>query len=68
LIDTFITLYDKENSLTDEERNILPTMLFLQATQKLARFFRIEVLFGFKVDNDRMTAFLEYARTAASKA
>lgn len=61
LTDTFVTSYQEENSLTDADRDLLPTMMFLMAAFKLARSFRVEVLFGYKVNKGRISAFLEYA-------
>ncbi len=38
-------------------------MLFLQAASRLARSLRVEVVFGYKVNRDRISAFLDYARS-----
>lgn len=61
LINDFIATYEAQNPLTAPERKLLPVMLFLQATFKLARSFRVQVLFGYKVDQARIKAFLDYA-------
>lgn len=61
LIDKFIAAYEAENPLSDAERDLLPTMLFLHAAVKLGRLLRMEVVFGNKVDQNRVTAFLNYA-------
>jgi len=60
LIDNFILFYDEKNPLTEEEKKLLPVMLFLQATVKLARLFRIDNIFGGKVDKERINALLKF--------
>lgn len=61
LIDEFITSYDTANTLTPQELELLPTMLFLQSTFKLARAFRVQILFGYKVSQQRVKALQSYA-------
>lgn len=61
LIDKFIAAYEGENPLSDAERDLLPTMQFLHAAVKLSRLLRMEVVFGNKVDQNRVAAFLNYA-------
>lgn len=63
LIENFVSEYDKNNPLSSEELELLPTMLFLQSTFKLARSFRVQVLFGYKVAEQRVKALLSYALT-----
>lgn len=58
----FIAAYESQAALGAAERAALPTMLFLQAAFKLARAFRVQTLFGYKVDKRRPAAFLAYAR------
>lgn len=62
-IDAFVAAYESENRLNDTERALLPTMLFLQAAFKLALFFRLEVVYGYKVAIERVTGYLNYALT-----
>ena len=64
LVDGFVSAYEEEGALNEAERALLPTMLFVQAALKLARSFRVEVLFGYKVSRDRVAAFIDYAEKA----
>lgn len=61
LIDGFVAAYEEQNPLGEEERALLPTMLFLQAMFKLGRLFRLEVKFGYPLNEQRTAAFLNYA-------
>jgi Ser/Thr protein kinase RdoA (MazF antagonist) len=67
LINSFIEAYRAINPLSADENKLLPTMLFLQSAFKLARAFRVEVLFGYKVDKRRVSAFLNFATNAIAK-
>lgn len=57
----FITAYDQEFPLSEAEKALLPTMMFLHAAVKLGRLLRMQVVFGNKVNMNLVKAFLDYA-------
>lgn len=60
LIDEFINSYCATNDISSAERERLPDMLVLQAGLKLARSFRLQVVFGYKVSTNRVLALSNY--------
>ncbi|MBF0355658.1 MAG: phosphotransferase [Alphaproteobacteria bacterium] len=58
---TFIDAYEQEYPLSEAERALLPSMMFLHAAIKLGRLLRMQVVFGNKVNMNLVRAFLDYA-------